>query len=116
MKLRKSTHDYEASNVAVEADTITKPRKIVLTNSHHGSESTAEGDVTVEIRHQYPNRSGEPSRPAPGTIVRGRLVSIRAREIHLNKGKGRRGGDRATAKDDVEVTVLRDVVFRRSRR
>ena len=109
MKLRKSESDYEASNVVVEADTITKPRKIVLTNSHHGSESEAEGDVTVEIRHQYTNRTNDESRSPAGSIIRARLVVIRAREIHLNKGKGRRGGDRITAKDDVEIGVLKNI-------
>ena len=49
MKLRKSSPDYEASNAVVESNDITKPRKIVLTNSHHGSENLADGDVEVRI-------------------------------------------------------------------
>lgn len=109
MKLRKSKPDYEASNVVVEADTITRPRKIVLTNSHHGSESEAEGDVTVEIRHQYANSTDDASRPPAGSSIRAKLITVRAREIHLNKGKGRRGGDRITAKDDVEIRVLKNI-------
>ena len=113
MKLRKNRPDYEASNVMVEADGIDKPRKIVLTNTHHGMSSTAEGDVTVRIRGQYKNSSGNPRRPATGTEVHANKIVLRAREIHLGKGRGRRGGDRAAAKDDVEITVLEE---RRSRR
>lgn len=114
MKLRKSSHDYEASNVVIEADTITKPEKIVLTNSHHGVESLADGDVSVKVRHQYPRSEGDSFRPSAGTVIRGGKMRIRAREIHLNRGKGRRGGDRATAKNDVEITILRN--RRRSKR
>ncbi len=49
MKLRKSSPDYEASNAVVEAIDITKPRKTVLTNSHHESESLADGDAEIRI-------------------------------------------------------------------
>lgn len=107
MKLRKSSPDYEASNAVVEADTITKPRKIVLTNSHHGSESLADGDVEVKIRHQYPNSNNDTSRPSAGSNIRANAVSVRAREIHHNSGKGKRNRDRITAKDDVEIRILR---------
>ena len=56
MKLRKSSPDYEASNAVVEANDITRPRKIVLTNSHHGSESLADGDVEVGIINRIRRR------------------------------------------------------------
>ena len=49
MKHRKSSPDYEASDAVVEANDITKPRKIVPINSHHGSENMADGDVEIRI-------------------------------------------------------------------
>ena len=113
MKLRKSSPDYEASNAVVESNDITKPRKIVLTNSHHGSESLADGDVEVRIRHQYPRSKNDISRPPAGSSIRASIVSIRAREIHHSKGKNKQSRDHITAKDDIEIRILKCIRRRR---
>ena len=100
----------EAKSVSITADSISEPRKMRMSEVHHGSRSVAKGDVEIKIKTQYPNAGGREERPPAGAVIKTDKATIQARQI-LHRGR-KAGRDRASADGNVGIFGL----FRRSRR
>lgn len=94
-------HDYEAKKVEIEADSISKTRKIRRSSVHHAGQADADDDVRIRIKQQYDNDGNRKLRPDSGTELTGDSFTIDAREIVHQKPRGRRKV--CTAKDYVRI-------------
>lgn len=94
-------HDYEAKKIEVEADSISKTRKIRRSSVHHAGQADADGNVRIKIKQQYNNEGNKALRPDSGTELAGDAFTFDAREIVHQKSRGRRKV--CTAKDYVRI-------------